>query len=96
MRNGPNALIASLAMGDLIYIIIDIPINVYKVNITILTLCAFIFVKCKVTKMGIALQFLKSLVMLLFELKCPDPLTTIAIQRTVGQRVCFPHPDPCQ
>ncbi|XP_060634853.2 endothelin-1 receptor [Anolis sagrei] len=32
MRNGPNALIASLAMGDLIYIIIDIPINVYKLH----------------------------------------------------------------
>jgi len=32
MRNGPNALIASLALGDLIYIIIDIPINVYKVG----------------------------------------------------------------
>ncbi|CAG11066.1 unnamed protein product, partial [Tetraodon nigroviridis] len=30
MRNGPNALIASLALGDLIYIIIVIPINVYK------------------------------------------------------------------
>ncbi|XP_040037395.2 endothelin receptor type B isoform X1 [Gasterosteus aculeatus] len=30
MRNGPNALIASLAVGDLIYIAIDIPINVYK------------------------------------------------------------------
>ncbi|KAI3352375.1 hypothetical protein L3Q82_005341 [Scortum barcoo] len=30
MRNGPNALIASLAMGDLIYIIIVIPINTYK------------------------------------------------------------------
>lgn len=33
MRNGPNALIASLALGDLIYIIIDIPINVYKVQL---------------------------------------------------------------
>lgn len=33
MRNGPNALIASLALGDLIYIAIDLPINVYKVNI---------------------------------------------------------------
>lgn len=32
MRNGPNALIASLALGDLIYIIIVIPINVYKVH----------------------------------------------------------------
>lgn len=32
MRNGPNALIASLALGDLIYITIDIPINVYKVR----------------------------------------------------------------
>lgn len=32
MRNGPNALIASLALGDLIYIAIDIPINVYKVR----------------------------------------------------------------
>ncbi|KAL1023746.1 hypothetical protein UPYG_G00045490 [Umbra pygmaea] len=30
MRNGPNALIASLALGDLIYIAVDIPINVYK------------------------------------------------------------------
>ncbi|KAG7458812.1 hypothetical protein MATL_G00224570 [Megalops atlanticus] len=30
MRNGPNALIASLALGDLIYITIDIPMNVYK------------------------------------------------------------------
>ncbi|XP_034713222.1 endothelin-1 receptor-like [Etheostoma cragini] len=31
MRNGPNALIASLALGDLIYVAIDLPINVYKV-----------------------------------------------------------------
>lgn len=31
MRNGPNALIASLALGDLIYIAIDIPITIYKV-----------------------------------------------------------------
>ncbi|KAL0203502.1 hypothetical protein M9458_001520, partial [Cirrhinus mrigala] len=30
MRNGPNALIASLALGDLIYITIAIPINVHK------------------------------------------------------------------
>uniref|UniRef100_A0A8C5P6X2 Endothelin receptor type B n=1 Tax=Leptobrachium leishanense TaxID=445787 RepID=A0A8C5P6X2_9ANUR len=30
MRNGPNILIASLAMGDLLHIIIDIPINTYK------------------------------------------------------------------
>nr|XP_023655022.1 endothelin-1 receptor isoform X1 [Paramormyrops kingsleyae] len=30
MRNGPNALIASLALGDIIYIVIDIPIIVYK------------------------------------------------------------------
>uniref|UniRef100_A0A4W4E1I2 Endothelin-1 receptor n=1 Tax=Electrophorus electricus TaxID=8005 RepID=A0A4W4E1I2_ELEEL len=30
MRNRPNALIASLALGDLIYIAIDIPIQVYK------------------------------------------------------------------
>uniref|UniRef100_A0A6Q2XP11 Endothelin-1 receptor n=1 Tax=Esox lucius TaxID=8010 RepID=A0A6Q2XP11_ESOLU len=30
MRNGPNALIASLALGDLIYISVDIPIHVYK------------------------------------------------------------------
>ncbi|XP_016145634.1 endothelin-1 receptor-like [Sinocyclocheilus grahami] len=34
MRNGPNALIASLALGDLIYITIDIPINVYKLLLT--------------------------------------------------------------
>lgn len=32
MRNGPNALIASLALGDLIYIAIDIPIMVFKVR----------------------------------------------------------------
>uniref|UniRef100_A0A3Q4M6F6 Endothelin receptor type Ab n=1 Tax=Neolamprologus brichardi TaxID=32507 RepID=A0A3Q4M6F6_NEOBR len=30
MRNGPNALIASLALGDLIYIAIVMPIHVYK------------------------------------------------------------------
>lgn len=30
MRNGPNVLIASLALGDLLCIIIAIPINVYK------------------------------------------------------------------
>lgn len=40
MRNGPNALIASLALGDLIYIIIDIPINVYKVQFS-LCWCTF-------------------------------------------------------
>lgn len=32
MRNGPNILIASLALGDLLHIIIDIPITVYKVK----------------------------------------------------------------
>ncbi|KAM5288976.1 endothelin receptor type B [Ctenodactylus gundi] len=30
MRNGPNILIASLALGDLLHIVIDLPINVYK------------------------------------------------------------------
>ncbi|KAB1267861.1 Endothelin receptor type B [Camelus dromedarius] len=34
MRNGPNILIASLALGDLLHIIIDIPINVYKESLT--------------------------------------------------------------
>lgn len=47
MRNGPNALIASLALGDLIYIFIDIPINVYKVQsflslFTLLFGCTFL------------------------------------------------------
>ena len=32
MRTGPNALMGSLALGDLIYITIDIPINIYKVG----------------------------------------------------------------
>lgn len=32
MRNGPNILISSLALGDLLHILIDIPINVYKVS----------------------------------------------------------------
>lgn len=32
MRNGPNILIGSLALGDLLHIIIEIPINVYKVS----------------------------------------------------------------
>ena len=35
MRNGPNALIASLAMGDLIHITINLPINVYKVALAV-------------------------------------------------------------
>ncbi|KAG6930523.1 endothelin receptor type B [Chelydra serpentina] len=30
MRNGPNILIASLALGDLLHIAIDIPVHVYK------------------------------------------------------------------
>ncbi|XP_067404660.1 endothelin receptor type B-like isoform X2 [Emydura macquarii macquarii] len=30
MRNGPNVLIASLALGDLLYILTALPINVYK------------------------------------------------------------------
>ncbi|XP_030642434.1 endothelin receptor type B-like [Chanos chanos] len=30
MRSGPNIIIASLALGDLIHVFIDIPINVYK------------------------------------------------------------------
>ncbi|XP_053130114.1 endothelin receptor type B-like [Hemicordylus capensis] len=30
MRNGPNVLIASLALGDLLYILITLPIHVYK------------------------------------------------------------------
>uniref|UniRef100_A0A673C8E9 Endothelin receptor type B n=1 Tax=Sphaeramia orbicularis TaxID=375764 RepID=A0A673C8E9_9TELE len=30
MRSGPNILIASLALGDLIHIVIDIPINTYR------------------------------------------------------------------
>lgn len=34
MRNGPNVLIASLALGDLLYILIALPINVYKVGST--------------------------------------------------------------
>lgn len=32
MRSGPNILIASLALGDLIHIGIDIPINTYRVS----------------------------------------------------------------
>lgn len=32
MRTGPNILIASLALGDLMLIVIDIPIHVYKVK----------------------------------------------------------------
>lgn len=44
MRNGPNSLIASLALGDLIYIAIDIPINVYKVHsFSVLLLMSHIF-----------------------------------------------------
>ncbi|KAK7929380.1 hypothetical protein WMY93_005775 [Mugilogobius chulae] len=32
MRNGPNALIASLALGDLMYLTIEKPINVFKIS----------------------------------------------------------------
>lgn len=39
MRNGPNVLIGSLALGDLLYIIIAIPINVFKVISFILCVC---------------------------------------------------------
>lgn len=32
MRSGPNVLIANLAVGDLIHIVVDIPINAYRVS----------------------------------------------------------------
>lgn len=32
MRSKPNILIASLALGDLIHVVIDIPINAYRVS----------------------------------------------------------------
>lgn len=41
MRNGPNVLIGSLALGDLLYIIIAIPINVYKVSTLFVALCKY-------------------------------------------------------
>lgn len=41
MRNGPNALIASLALGDLIYVVIDLPINVFKVGSNHKCICRF-------------------------------------------------------
>lgn len=41
MRNGPNALIASLALGDLIYVVIDLPINVFKVGSNYKCFCRF-------------------------------------------------------
>lgn len=34
MRSGPNILIASLGLGDLIHVVIDIPINAYRVSST--------------------------------------------------------------
>lgn len=45
MRNGPNVLIGSLALGDLLYIIIAIPINVYKVTLkmSVCLLSFFVF-----------------------------------------------------
>lgn len=44
MRNGPNVLIGSLALGDLLYIIIAIPINVFKVTTFILCVNLTVFV----------------------------------------------------
>lgn len=35
MRSGPNILIASLALGDLIHVVIDIPINAYRVSFSL-------------------------------------------------------------
>lgn len=46
MRNGPNVLIGSLALGDLLYIIIAIPINVFKVN-TFMVLSFFLCVSIR-------------------------------------------------
>lgn len=39
MRSGPNVLIASLAVGDLIHIVVDIPINAYRVSSS--TMCSY-------------------------------------------------------
>lgn len=44
MRNGPNVLIGSLALGDLLYIVIAIPINVYKVTRFILCVFMILFI----------------------------------------------------
>lgn len=41
MRNGPNVLIASLALGDLFYILIAIPINIYKVCMKLFVFCLY-------------------------------------------------------
>lgn len=38
MRSGPNILIASLPLGDLMHIVIDIPINAYRVSCAVLRL----------------------------------------------------------
>lgn len=46
MRNGPNALIASLALGDLIYVVIDLPINVFKVGSNHKCICRFEYMLC--------------------------------------------------
>ncbi|XP_038555268.1 endothelin receptor type B-like isoform X1 [Micropterus salmoides] len=46
MRNGPNVLIGSLALGDLLYIIIAIPINVFKVTTFIVCVCLFVCFQC--------------------------------------------------
>lgn len=46
MRNGPNALIASLALGDLIYIVIDIPIVVFKVRQAFLSFSGMLLRGC--------------------------------------------------
>lgn len=54
MRSGPNILIASLAFGDLIHIVIDIPINAYRVSYCLVTnhfqllLCILICVKTSI------------------------------------------------
>lgn len=44
MRNGPNVLIGSLALGDLLYILIAIPINVFKVSGGVEGRFSFIFI----------------------------------------------------
>lgn len=75
MRSGPNILIASLALGDLIHIVIDIPINAYRVSFS--TSCCAITIRkqyCLSSRLSFFYLFLKlqsHLELIVFSENCP-------------------------
>lgn len=76
IRSGPNILIASLALGDLIHIIVDIPINAYRVsssrNNVALSLLLLFFKYCLLSSLFVIMSLFFFYVCLFLQLIAED------------------------